>query len=359
MNLGKSDIPSNVSEWMAQVGDEELIASQKAALADWLRESPAHVREFLQMTSVQQDLKGLKISVEQLETWVKEAKSASREPISISTVLESTGRRATRPSETVVLRSRRSRIWLTAACLVATLFAGEFVRWEKGRYTTGFGEQRIVSLADGSVIEINTDSVLQVQFSANRRAIHLIKGEAFFRVAHDTSRPFVVSAGDADVKAVGTQFNVRIGSDSTLVSVIEGTVEVRDETPGAQGPGNELGVRITSGEEASITPVHLGNSEKQLAVAKIAASPSQRTASWRQGRVQFENMPLVDVLSEFQRYRDVRILIDDESIRQLKLTGSFDAHDVNSALAFIATLPGITVEEIDAHTFRVFRRSHP
>jgi transmembrane sensor len=186
----------------------------------------------------------------------------------------------------------------------------------------------------------------------------MIKGEAFFRVAHDALRPFVVSAGEADVKAVGTQFNVRMGSDSTLVSVLEGTVEVRDETPAdGSAAGVESAMRVTTGEEATITPVRLQNSKKRVAVAKITTSAAQRSASWTRGRVEFENTPLGDVLSEFQRYRDVRVIIDDESIRKLKLTGSFDAHDPDSALAYIATLPDMSVEEIDAHTFRIHRHN--
>src|SRR5580658_2828863 len=246
------------------------------------------------------------------------------------------------------------------ACLGALVLAvGLVFRWQEGRYSTAFGEQRIVTLADGSVIELNTDSALKVRFTKHQRAIRLIKGEAFFRVAHDTARPFVVSAGEASVKAVGTQFNVRMSSNSTLVSVVEGIVEVRNGTPDAQAvAGAESAVRVTTGEEASITPISPQASKKRLAVAKIAASSAQRSASWTRGRVEFENTPLVDVLSEFQRYSDVRILIDDESIRQLKLTGSFDAHDPDSALAYIATLPGIAVEEVDAHTFRVLLRNH-
>ena len=92
-------------------------------------------------------------------------------------------------------------------------------------------------------------------------------------------------------------------------------------------------------------------------VAKIAVASPQRSASWTRGRVEFENTPLVDVLREFQRYRHVRVLIEDDNIRQLKLTGSFDAHDPDSALAYIATLPGIEVDEVDAHAYRIHRRN--
>ena len=367
MSTDKKDAPANASEWLAEAGNNGLTTSQMAALADWLRESPVHVRELLQTTLIHQDLAKLKISPEQIENWINDAKSAGQEPTRIALGLEPTVPSPSKSGSRVASRGPgRPRVWLAAACLgVVLLVAGLVFRWEEGRYSTAFGEQRIVTLADGSVIELNTDSALKVRFTKHQRAIHLTKGEAFFRVAHDISRPFVVSAGEASVKAVGTQFNVRMSGDSTLVSVVEGTVEVRDDTPDAQrAAGADSAVRVTTGEEASITPISPQDSRRRLAVAKVAVSSPQRSASWTRGRVEFENTPLGDVLSEFQRYRDIQVLIDDDSIRQLKLTGSFDAHDPDSALAYIATLPDMAVEEIDAHTFRIHRRnqlqaSHP
>lgn len=361
MSTGKKDLPVNASEWLAEAGDNPLTASQKAALAGWLRESPAHVRELLQTTLIQQDLGRLNISPEQIETWVSDAKSASLEPMSIRSALGPTTRSPSGNGIRAVSRgSRRARVWLAAAGFGAVILAAALVfLWQEGRYSTALGEQRIVTLTDGSVIELNTDSALRVRLTRQQRAIDMIKGEAFFRVAHDAYRPFVVSAGEASVKAVGTQFNVRMRSDATLVSVVEGTVEVRDDTPDAQAAaGAEPVVRVTTGEEASITPIGAQASKRRLAVAKIAASSPQRSASWTRGRVEFENTPLIDVLNEFQRYRDIRILVDDESIRELKLTGSFDAHDPDSVFAYIATLPSIAVEKVDAHTFRVVHRDH-
>ena len=360
MSTSRKDAPTNASEWLAEVGDDDLTTSQKAAVADWLRESPANVREFLQTTLMRQDLGKLKISPQQIETWIDDAKSASQVPtrITLAAVSAVPGPGNDRRLE-ASRRRHGPRVWLAAACLGMLALGAELgLRWEEGRYRTAFGEQRIVTLADGSVIELNTDSALNVRFSAHRRSIHMLRGEAFFRVAHDAARPFVVSTGEVSVKAVGTQFNVRMNSDSTLVSVIEGTVEVRDETANVQAAaGVDPGVGVTAGEEASITPVNPQASNERLVVAKIAVASPQRSASWTRGRVEFENTPLVDVLSEFQRYRHVRVLIEDDNIRQLKLTGSFDAHDPDSAHAYIATLPGIDVDEVGAHAYRIHRRN--
>jgi transmembrane sensor len=362
MSIGRKDGPTSASEWLAEAGNNGLTASEKAALADWLRESPVHVREFLQTTLIHQDLGKLKICPEQIEAWINDAKSASQEPTRIVLDWKAT---VPRPNDNgrlaASLAARRPLVWFAAACLGTVIFAaGLVLRWEEGRYSTAFGEQRIVTLADGSVIELNTESALKVRFTKDQRSIHLIKGEAFFRVAHDATRPFVVSAGEASVKAVGTQFNVRMSADSTLVSVVEGTVEVRGDTQDTRFAASaESAVSVTTGEEASITSVSPQASKRHLAVAKLPASSPQRSVSWTRGRVEFENTALVDVLSEFQRYRDVRVLIEDDSIRELKLTGSFDAHDPDSALAYLATLPGMAVEQLDAHTFRIHHRDHP
>jgi transmembrane sensor len=352
MSIGKKDALISASEWLAEAGDDTLTVAQKAALADWLRESPVHVRELVQATLIHQDLAKLRISPEQIESWINNAKAARQEPIKIALAVPNE-----HPSHTVSQGLRRP-LWLAAAGLAGILLsAGLVFHWQAGRYSTAFGEQRVVTLSDGSVIELNTASALKVEFTKHQRSIHMINGEAFFRVAHDTARPFVVSAGEASVKAVGTQFNVRMSSDSTLVSVVEGTVEVRDVTANAPTAGAGSTVKVTTGEEVNITPANQPALNKRLPVAKISASAAERSASWTRGRVEFESTPLVDVLSEFERYRDVHVLIDDETVRQLKLTGSFDIHDPDSALAYIATLPGMTVEQMDAHTFRIRRRN--
>jgi transmembrane sensor len=89
----------------------------------------------------------------------------------------------------------------------------------------------------------------------------------------------------------------------------------------------------------------------------VAANTSALgNAAWTQGRVEFDDTPLVDVLSEFQRYGALRVQIDDEALRQLKLTGSFDAHDPQAALDYVATLPGVVVEKTGPKTYVIHRR---
>ncbi len=363
---------SSALEWMMQLRRGALSTAQKTALSDWLRDSPAHVRSLLELMLLDHDLRSLPISPEQMNEWLQEARNAPEEPIpltrSAGTWAEQTlfSDQAVRSDSSMAMamaaaagERRVSRMrWSTAAAVVvAVLGALGLSRWEAGRYATGLGEQRVVTLADGSVVSLNTESALKVDLSSSRRAIILLKGEAFFRVAHDASRPFEVQAGEATVRAVGTQFNVRMAPQATVVSVLDGTVEVREAVNAdAAGSAAEpaLALRVTKGEETRIPALNpkLANRSPLTRSGNRAA---QRAAAWTQGRVDFDTVSLIDVIAEFQRYQIVSVQIDDRATEELKLTGSFDVHDPESALAYVATIPGIAVEKLGEHRFRIHR----
>lgn len=354
--------PTTAPEWIARVSGGQLTRADKAALTDWLRESPRHVREFLELTFLHEDLKTLELDKAQLDAWVQEARDMAAIPISSAALpttdagpaaVESCPAEPGRPA-----RRRWSGVWgLAASIIVALIVAGGYYWWSDGRYATGFGEQKIITLADGSVVTLNTSSVLKVDLTDDRRALELIKGEAFFRVAHDPLRPFEVTAQGTTVKAVGTQFNVRIAPTATVVSVLDGAVEIRErETPeppqGEAGP--ESVVRLAKGEEARIIRNRDAPDEERrsIAVIKTEGAAVTRSAAWINGRVEFEDTPLADVLSEFRRYREFSVEIQ-EPLRGLRLTGSFDARDLEAALAYVETLPGVAVERPAPRTFIV------
>jgi transmembrane sensor len=341
--------PTSASDWMAELNQGELDPERKAALTDWLRESPLNVREFLEANLLAQDLRDVPVSREQLEDWVKEVREA-RSPIPLA-VTGTTSVFDAAPRSDRVQRRNRRRAWSIAAslALVASFGAAAYMHWQDGRYSTDLGEQRIVTLADGSVVTLNTSSTIKVDFSKQRRNVQLIEGEAFFRVAHDTARPFDVTARDATARAVGTQFNVRIAGESTLVSVVEGVVDVREVSAA------EEVLRLHKGEEAAVATSHAMADQESARVRKMAHAAPLRAVAWTRGRVEFDGTPLVDVLDEFQRYRQFQVSVA-EPLRQMRLTGSFDAQDLESALAYIATLPNVVVETTGAHSFVIRER---
>jgi transmembrane sensor len=186
------------------------------------------------------------------------------------------------------------------------------------RYETRKGEMKVVSLADGSVLTLNTATRLDVSYSADRRGIRLFAGEALFDVAKDPTRPFIVSAGDTTVRAVGTSFTVaRLGEEPIQVLVREGVVEVastaRRKAPPTRVVANNRAIASVSGAK--------------VAVAELAQSDLGREMAWRDGRLVFEGETLATAVARFARYSDTRIIVDDPTLAGQEIAGIFQAND--------------------------------
>lgn len=209
---------------------------------------------------------------------------------------------------------------LAASLLLATL---GFSLWPSvefwlADYHTRPGEHTAVSLADGSVVHLNTRSALSVSLSQNRRSLSLKQGEALFEVAHDPARPFEVTVGDGVVQALGTVFNIDRHGRDTVVSVLDGTVRVlrRDHSIDVHAGSRiiiEDGGRVTHPE-----PVNL---------------PS--VTAWRRHELVFDQMPLHEIIAELNRYRTDMVLIVDTSLRTQKLSGSVSLNDPVQSLTLL------------------------
>lgn len=185
---------------------------------------------------------------------------------------------------------------------------------------TAVGENRTVSLADGSRVTLGGNSELEVEFSERARHVELSRGEALFEVAKDPSRPFKVEAGDATVVAVGTQFNVRRGSDRVVVAVIEGRVVVepaRRIAPLAllqQSKPKRAPISVIAGEQTIVDSTGID-------IAVPSADPAAATA-WQTGRLTFRHETLFHVLEDVNRYAEKPIEIEDEGLRNLRMTAT-------------------------------------
>lgn len=204
---------------------------------------------------------------------------------------------------------RRIAIGGIAASLAAAFSTVAYrFRAAGARYETEVGERRMVTLADGSVMRLNTDTAVTVDLAPERRSIRLLRGEASFDVAHDKTRPFVVAADEARVRAVGTAFTVRLRSHLTEVTVTEGTVGLRD------------------GREPE-RPVHAGNAaavrQGAIAVTPLAHADVVRRLAWQNGRLDFDGDTLEQAVDEFNRYRTVPIVIGDPALAGVKIGGTF------------------------------------
>jgi transmembrane sensor len=177
-----------------------------------------------------------------------------------------------------------------------------------------------VALPDGSSFDLNTDSRIWVDYSERQRVIRLERGEAYFKVAHDTQRPFWVRAGDTWVRAVGTAFNVYLRPTGVEVTVSEGTVSVVNATANQPPPSDAAITRsaaaVTAGEQAD---VH-GRAE---VIHELDSAQLSRLLAWRKSSLYFQDQPLGDVVNELMRYTTLKIELDDEELRQLPVGGTF------------------------------------
>lgn len=235
-------------------------------------------------------------------------------------------------------RTVRLRVLSLAASVVVAVTGGLYI-YASGlfvgdRYSTPVGGIDTVALEDGSRVILNTNSQLRVELLERERRIALSRGEAFFEVAHDPTRPFVVEAGNKRVVAVGTKFSVRRENDDIQVVVTEGKVRV--ETRGAAaGEGTSLvsagGVARTAKDAVLVRPDAVPDVEKLL--------------SWRAGYISFENMALADAVAEFNRYSTRKIIIEDPAIAALRLSGNFRSNNADAFLWLLQSGFPITVEQ--------------
>lgn len=203
---------------------------------------------------------------------------------------------------------------------------------------TAKGEFRKVPLQDKSIATINSASRIEVEFTQNRRKINLQKGEAWFEVARDKSKPFIVEAGDARVRAVGTAFAVRRFAHGTEVLVTEGTVEVWSKDRSAQRR------QLTAGERAFL--------EDEASAISVTRQPSEvnRKLAWREGNLILKNHTLSDAVADFNRYSPKTIVIVDAALGSKRLFGQYKldapelfARDVSTVLAVPVNITADTI----------------
>ncbi|OZI30456.1 hypothetical protein CAL29_20730 [Bordetella genomosp. 10] len=190
---------------------------------------------------------------------------------------------------------------------------------------TARGERRTVTLPDGSVVYMNTDSVATVRLYEGRRVVELAAGEALFEVSHDRERPFIVDAGNTEVLVTGTRFNVRRDAGDVRVSVASGSVEV------SAGPWwNRATRRLTAGQGVE--------SDAKNPPGEVAAVDVSQVTAWQRGKIVFDNAPLAQVVAEMNRYLPVPASFAAPALAQYRVAGVFSIDD---PLAMMNALPAI------------------
>ena len=202
---------------------------------------------------------------------------------------------------------------------VATRFAHNAADPRASTYQTGIGERAAISLPDGSVATLDTDSRIRVAYSGAARAVYLLKGQALFEVAHGKPAPFEVYARGQRITAVGTVFNVRIDGDEVRVSMVQGAVKVRPAaTPDGDAGMPPKEITLTAGETMVAAPA------QPLVVKPV---PPRDVASWKGGLLIFNDQPLSDAVAEINRYTTHPIAIADTAVGNYRVSGVFKSND--------------------------------
>jgi transmembrane sensor len=334
-------IIAEASAWFIEFRADDVDGDARVRFIEWLRRSPEHIHAYLEISGVWADLPAAdpegKIDIAAL---IERARDAP----DVITLPAERRRPGAAPAVNphAVWRSRRAAVALAAVVLLAVAAVIFLDRGNNGLYTTGIGEQRTVQLLDGSTVELNARSTIQIRLTAEQRDVTLLDGQALFRVAKDKRRPFVVRAGDAQVRAVGTEFDVYKKQAATVVTVVEGRVETYDDL---NSPGTAA-IVLSAGEQLTVLP-HV--------VTKPTRTDTAVATAWLQKRLIFEETPLSDVAEEFNRYNRRPLTIDDGELGSLKISGVYSSTDPASLINFLRSQNSIQVVETEKQV-RVLRR---
>ena len=284
------DVISQASKWAAYNQSGEGSQAAKEAFAVWYGESEKH-REAYRAVK---------------ETWRDIGYAAVQDP----DLDEEASRLAGAGPE----KRRFSRRWAAAAAaavVVCVAVVGRFQEpAEPVRYATAAGELKTVELEDGSLATLSGETVVLARITPRRREIELRAGQAFFDVERHEDRVFSVTAGGNEIRVLGTAFDVMKRADSVRVAVTEGTVEVVD---------------VQTGDDAAVSSLIL--KEGELATASLLGDlgsketfDAARALSWREGRLEYRNTPLTDVVEEVNRYRTDKISLADPALGAILIT---------------------------------------
>ena len=296
--------------WLLRLRDAPVDAGLQQAFAAWLAADPAHQQAYRQAQAHWDWMEPFKTQAFRARDQALLYRPPSRQPV------------------------WRSLAWFaTAAVLLLGLGLALFSPqgWYGLRYTyaTGKGQLLTVALEDGSCIELNTDSEVQVHFNHHRRQLELVRGEAFFTAAHNPARPFRVHAGHISIEDIGTAFDVYKQANQVSVAVQEGEVVIETQVDRRQ---------LSAGQQLAYSDNGGFIDAGQTDIASATA--------WRQGLLVFRGRRLDEVMAEIGRYHDVQIHLPDPKLAELRVNGSFRTDQLDNMLNAVATLLPVTVKRI-------------
>ncbi len=295
---------SEATKWAVRLDADNLTETETEALENWLARDPRNVGALVRAQAVW-------ASVDRLRAMGMRASSVPAKP------------------------RLSARHWMAAvaASLLIAVAGWSTFSFFHGRFATSHSEVRQVALEDGSIVTLNSDSVVKVDYQGNIRSIYLESGEASFKVAHNKARPFVVHAGNLLVRAVGTKFTVKLKDGEVSVVVDEGAVEIKraDQPRPAR--------KLARDQEL------IAKNSSPMQVASVDPHELVRRLSWEQGWLIFDGETLAEAAERVNRYTDEPVVIDDDRLAERSFVGAFRIGDAKAFAQSAAAAYDATVRE--------------
>jgi transmembrane sensor len=304
-----AEIEKQASAWIEQRDRAGWDAQAQSQLDAWLNEALAHRIAFWRLEAA----------------WGRTERLAALRPAELR-----------RASTAITDRSPRNTLkfaaGLGAFAIVGAATAFYLSAPNYQTYATTFGGREVLTLRDGSVIELNASTVIRLSDTAKERRVALEKGEAFFNIQHDAAHPFVVTVGTHRITDLGTQFSVRSEPGKVRVALMEGRAEI-DSVDG----GTDHHVVLTPGEVAIATAERVSVSKKPIRALTDALG-------WRKGQLIFYHTSLADAVAEFNRYNRHQLVIADPQIARLVVNGSFPTNGMEAFTQAAQQVFGVRVK---------------
>jgi transmembrane sensor len=385
-----TQIYSQASDWFIEFRSGDIDAAGRREFYDWLRTSPEHMRAYLELAAIWNE--GMTLDAGRVfedaalaAALLEQDTIAPIRPQHVDTRSKQEDVDSQSNMETehrvprVLTGTRRVFAW-AASVMVTVLAAGYWYAYVRNTYMTGVGEQRTLTLNDGSRIELNSETRIQVAYNDGERRINLLDGQALFHVTHDFSRPFIVHTKTTDIRAVGTEFDVYEQVTGTTVSVVEGRVaviasmrmlplpRVGEGLPIGKNGGNFTydsgGDAVTGAPSAPVGGTQAtenggrmflaageqGIIDSRGTLARTANPNIAAVTAWTQHQLVFKGTALRQVAAEFNRYNLRRLVIGDSQLGELKITGTFSSTDPTSFIRFLEARPDIVVTQTGNET---------
>ena len=317
-------VADQAAEWFIRLKDRDLSMGDRRKFVRWLKQSPGNIAEFMRLA--------------QLYGRVKRAKVPTLPPQDVSSNVIELASRESQPAEqprAELFDSRKVRFAAVACGLLLVAVVGVIANFVLASNTieTHVSEWRKVHLADGTQVSAGPNTLLQVEYRDGVRRVHLQRGEAMFSVTKDPSRPFIVNAGSAVVRAIGTRFGVDRREDAVRITVAEGKVAVmRGDQAAALERAVDLSIAIPLTQDQRIE-IPFNAPSIQLHVEQVNATTA---LAWANGQLVFQNATLGEAVQEFNRRNRIQIEVDDPTVAAWHVCCVFDAADPEAFAKLIA-----------------------